>query len=103
MATKKNNTYVGMELDWLEAKAVELKEFVDAKPFADYVDRMVWKETKTGGSMPMIAATIEAQLGFVLKALKEYALIIDVINGLREKNDISSIRGGGELPPMMVD
>jgi hypothetical protein len=87
MATKKVNTYIGQELEWLEGKANELKQYVDDRPFHKLVDRIHFKETKTGGMMPLISATIEAQLASITKALKEYADIIRVVNEMRENED----------------
>jgi hypothetical protein len=37
--------------------------------------------------MPLISATIEAQLASITKALKEYADIIRVVNEMRENED----------------
>jgi hypothetical protein len=87
MATKKVNTYIGQELDWLEGKANELKQYVDDRPFHKLIDRIHFKETKNGGAMPMISATIESQLAALTKALKEYAEIIRVVNEMREQED----------------
>ena len=87
MATKKINTYIGQELEWLEGKANELKQYVDDRPFHKLTDRIHFKETKNGGAMPMISATIESQLAALTKALKEYADIIRVVNDMREQED----------------
>lgn len=82
---KKQNSYINEDLDWLEKKAIELRTYVDNNPFHELVDRIHYKETKSGGVMPMISATIESQLGALTKALKEYADIIRVVDELREK------------------
>jgi hypothetical protein len=84
MAVKKN-TYIDQELLWLERKANELRQYVDDRPFNELKDRMHYKETKNGGAMPMISATIESQLSALTKALKEYADIIKVIGDMREQ------------------
>jgi hypothetical protein len=33
MGTKKKNTYVDFELEWLEKKSLELKQYIDDRPF----------------------------------------------------------------------
>ena len=83
MASKKANSYIEYELDWLEKKAKDLKAYIDARPFEKLQDRIHYKETKTGGMMPMISATIESQRADLGKDIKEYADIIKVIDELR--------------------
>jgi len=84
---KKQNSYIGEELDWLNAKALDLRAYVDKNPFAELSDRITYKELKNGGVLPITSATIEQQLSALTKALKEYAEIIRVIDDLREKED----------------
>lgn len=81
---KKQSSYIGEELDWLESKALDLRAYVDKNPFAELTDRITYKELKNGGVLPITSATIEQQLSALTKALKEYADIIRVINELRE-------------------
>jgi len=87
MAAKKPSTYIGEELEWLEAKALELKTYVDNNPYHLIVDRFHYKTTSNGGSMPIISATIEAQLSSLTKALKEYAEIIRIVDEMRRAED----------------
>ena len=49
MATKKKNTYVDFELEWLEKKALELKQYIDDRPFDKLKDRDFFKQTAKGG------------------------------------------------------
>lgn len=97
----KKNTYIDFELDWLQGKAQELKGYVDANPFDKMVDRVLWKETKNGGAMPMVAATIESQVKSITQAMKDYAQIIEVVDKLREKEEAKQInvRGDQNLSP----
>ena len=48
MATKKKDNYIVYELEFLEKKAEELKQYVEANPFDKLKDRIHWKETKSG-------------------------------------------------------
>lgn len=85
MAVQRKNSYVEFELEWLEEKAKQLKAYVDAHPFDELDDRVVWKSTSNGGSMPLIASTIEAQLKSLIQALKDYTQIIEGIDKLKDK------------------
>lgn len=97
MATKKNS-YVDFELDWLQEKADQLKTYVDNNPFHELSDRLAWKSTANGGQMPLVVATIEAQIKSLTQALKDYAQIIEVIDKLREKEEQKAeARGSQEI------
>ena len=91
-----------MELEWLEAKAQKMREFVDSKPITELEDRMAYKETRGGGVMPMIVATIEAQHKDLRETLKDYAILMDAINKLREGEEKKKLtaRGDVSLSPM---
>lgn len=92
MSSKKANNYIDMELDWLEKKAQELREYCDS-PISKIKDRIV-----SGRLM----ATIEQQVKSVRETLQDYAKIIEVIDKLREKEAAKgpSVRGDQELSPM---
>lgn len=97
MAIKKNS-YVEFELDWLQEKADQLKTYVDNNPFHELNDRVAWKSTANGGQMPLVVATIEAQIKSLTQALKDYAQIIEVIDKLREKEQLKvEARGSQEI------
>jgi hypothetical protein len=97
MAVKKNS-YVDFELEWLQEKADQLKTYVDNNPFHELVDRLAWKSTANGGQMPLVVATIEAQIKSLTQALKDYAQIIEVIDKLREKEEQKAeARGSQEI------
>ncbi len=102
MAAKKKSNYIEYELEFLETKAEELKEYIQDRPFSKLIDRMAYKETKNGGLIPTIVANIETQRKDLTQALKDYAEIIQTIAGMREKSDIkkSSPRGEQALSPM---
>lgn len=100
MAKAKQNSYINYELDFLEKKAKELKESVDAQPFHKLQDRMIEKMTARG-TVEELAATIETQRASLIKALKDYAEIVTIINNLREKEEQKQInvRGNQDLSP----
>jgi len=101
MATKKNN-YIVYELEFLDKKAEELKAYIEAHPITNLEDRIKWKETKGGGTMPIVVASQEAQRKDLTQALKDYADIIRMIGEMREKEDVkkSNPRGEQALSPM---
>ena len=102
MATKKKNSYIEFELEWLETKAAELRKYVDDRPFDTLKDRDFYKQTATGGVVHMLASTVESQRGDLTKALKDYADIISTIDNLREKEEQKQEkRGGGNIAGIM--
>lgn len=102
MATKKKNNYIEYELEFLETKAEELKQYIIDNPFSKLADRMAYKETKNGGMIPTVVANKEAQRKDLTQALKDYADIVQIIAGMREKEDVkkSTPRGEQALSPM---
>lgn len=85
MAVKKKNTYIDFELEWLENKALELKQYIDDRPLSQLKDRDFFKQTAKGGVVHMIAATVEQQRADLAKALKDYTEVIAAIAQLREQ------------------
>jgi hypothetical protein len=93
MATKKgNNSYVGMELEWLEKKATEIREYCN-KPIHKLTDRL--------GADGKVIAKIEDQVKSIRETLKDYILIVEAIDKLRDKEASKgpSVRGDQELSP----
>jgi hypothetical protein len=99
MAVKKS--FVTEDLDWAETQLKSWKEYVDAHPFNSLTDRIEWKSTKTGGMMPMVIASIEAQGKFIQETMKNYLGLLEVVDRLREKEEVKKqIRGDEDLSPM---
>jgi len=93
MATKKtNNSYIGMELEWLEKKAKEIREYCN-QPIHKLSDRLI------GGK---VVAKKEDQIKSVRETLKDYILIVEALDRLREKEEAKdpSVRGDQELSPL---
>ena len=101
MAVSKKNTYADMELEWLEMQAEQLRSYVDSNPIPKLIDRVQYKETKNGGAIPMVVATIEQQITSIRNTLKDYALIVETISKLREKEEQKKLltRGDADLNP----
>lgn len=103
MATQKKQLLIEYELEFLEQKLEELKEYIAANPFSKLTDRMAWKETKSGGAIPICIANKEAQRKDLTQALKDYAEILRTVDSMREKEEAKekSARGGAKIPHQM--
>ena len=98
MATTKKALLIEYELEFLDMKLQELKEYIQANPFSALADRMAWKETKGGGAIPICIANKEAQRKDLTQALKDYAEILRTVDSMREKEESKvEVRGKGEL------
>lgn len=92
MAVKKtNNSYIGMELEWLDTKASEIREYCN-QPIHKITDR------KDGGK---VIAKKEDIIKSIRETLKDYILIVEALDRLREKEESKapSVRGDAELSP----
>lgn len=104
MATaSKNKLFIFEDLEWLEARLQELKEYIDANPLTNLEDRIHWKETAKGGMIPTVTASKETQRKDLTQALKDYAQLLEVINKLREIEEKKiEARGGKEVSGIMA-
>jgi hypothetical protein len=102
MAKAKANTYVNAELDWAEAQLASWKEYIDANPIHLLKDRIEWKPTSRGGTMPMVIASIEQQIKAISDLMTRYLALLEVVDKLREiEAEKIEKRGGGEINGMM--
>lgn len=102
MAAPKKTTYINTELDWAETQLVTWKQYVDNNPMDKLVDRIHFKETKGGGMMPMVTASIEAQGKFIQETMKNYLALLEVVDKLREKEEVKKeARGSSQVPDRM--
>jgi hypothetical protein len=95
MATKKQ-TYVSAELEWAESKLQEWRAYIDKNPIAELKDRIEWKPTSKGGSMPMVIASIESQIKSLRDTMKEYLLLLETVDNLREKEEKKTVARGSQ-------
>ena len=86
MAVKKT-TYINAELDWAEEQLVQWKAYVDANPLPSLKDRIEYKQTANGGSIPMVVASIESQGKFVQDTMKNYLALLATVDNLREREE----------------
>lgn len=104
MAIKKQ-VYINAELEWAEEKLAEWKLYVDNNPFATMTHDIQYKETKGGGTMPMVVASRESKIKCVRDTMKEYFAMLEVVNKLRTSEEAKKrvARGGHEVPEAMED
>lgn len=102
MATsKKKSTFIDVELEWAEEQLATWKAYVDANPFHELKDRISYKETKTGGLIPMVVASIEQQGKFLQETMKNYLALLKEVDAMREKEASKlSVMGDHTLSPM---
>ena len=101
--TTKKNVYITTELDWAEEQLETWKKYVDGHPLNEMVDRIEWKPTAKGGLLPMVIASIEQQGKFIQETMKNYLTLLEVVDKLREKEQIKKeARGSGSVPPRMA-
>ncbi len=95
-------TYINTELEWAETQLSSWKEYVDANPLHLLADRIQHKETRGGGVMPMIVASIEAQGKFIQETMKNYLALLEVVDNLRNKEEVKKqARGNATVPHRM--
>lgn len=103
MAIAKKPVYIEAELDWAEQKLSEWKSYIDAHPIEGMTDRMDYKETKNGGMVKTVIASIEAQGKFQKELLHEYFVLLPQVKALREaeENKKKELKGGDDRPERM--
>jgi hypothetical protein len=102
MATKKKTTYSDVELEWAESQLSSWKSYVDANPLHTLTDRIEWKPTARGGSMPMVIASIEQQGKFIQETMKNYLALLKEVDLMREKESAKQeAKGGSNIPHRM--
>ena len=100
MVAKKSN-YINAELDWAEDQLVTWREYVSSNPLPSLVDRIEYRQTKTG-TMPMVIASIEQQGKFIQETMKNYLSLLEIVDKLREiEESKKSARGKSSVPPRM--
>jgi len=103
MAKATKTTYINTELAWAEEQLDSWKAYVDANPLHELVDRIKWKETKAGGAMPMVIASIEAQGKFIQETMKNYLALLEVVDKLRNQDEAKKeARGSQYVPARMM-
>jgi hypothetical protein len=97
MAVKKLS-YISAELEWAEQRLTEWRAYIDNNPINALKDRIEWKPTAKGGTMPMVIASQESQIKSLRDTMKEYLALLEVVDRLREKEEQKAeARGSQEI------
>lgn len=101
MAIKKNN-YISAELDFAELQLQQWRKYMDDNPIDEVVDRWGKKEMPKGGFTMVVTSTAEQQIKCLQDTLVKYLQLLEVVNNLREKEDLkkTSARGNTDLSPL---
>ncbi len=98
----KKHIFVEAELEWAEQQLETWKAYVDANPLHGLKDRIEWKPTSRGGSIPMVIASIEQQGKFIQETMKNYLALLKEVNVMREAEEAKKeARGSGTVPHRM--
>ena len=101
MAT--TNKFANVDLVWALTQLASWKAYIDAHPFEDMDDRIRMKETKAGGIMPIVIATIEAQQKNSRDMMKDYLSLYEIVLKLQadKAEKETSTYGGITASPRM--
>lgn len=77
------NKYISADLDFAEDKIENLKKWLNENPYDAFEDRIAYKETKAGGVIPIVIASIESRQKNWRETAKEYLALLEVVNRLR--------------------
>lgn len=102
MARITKNSYISAELDFAENQLSSWKEYIEANPIHEIEDRWGKKEMPKGGFAHVVTATAEQQIKCVQDTLAKYLQLLEVVDKLREKEELKKeARGSSEVPPRM--
>lgn len=87
--------FVGAELEWAEKQLQEWKDYIDAHPLISLKDRVGYKQTSNGGSIPYTIANIEQQGKFIQDTLKNYLTLLKEVDNMRAAEEEKKIRARG--------
>lgn len=82
---KKTELYIKAEHEWLEQKALQLKNYIDANSLEDIDDRIETVTSSKGIPAIKVIAKKEDSLKSWINALKEYGILLVTLEVLREK------------------
>lgn len=95
----KKNLFIEMELDWAEQQLSTWKQYIDDNPINELTDRIEWKSTKGGGTMPMVVASIEAQIKSVRETMREFLFLAKEVDQMRKAEETKKEAKGNSIVP----
>lgn len=102
MATKKKTAYTEIELVWAEEQLASWKSYIDANPLHKLKERVVWKEVRGGGKMPVVSETIGQQIKTITDLMTKYLQLLKEVELMREREEskLKEVRGSQALSPL---
>lgn len=99
----KTELYIKVELDWLENKAQQLQDYIDANPLNEIDDRIETVTSSKGIPAIKVIAKKEEALKSWINALDSYAKFLITLEQLREKKAALQVetRKGTSINGMM--
>lgn len=100
----KHELYIKVELDWLEDKAKQLQDYIEANPLSEIDDRIETVTSSKGIPAIKVIAKKEDSLKSWIGAMKEYAAFLVTLETLREKKAAlqTELRKGSTVNGMMA-
>lgn len=99
----KKQIFIEVELDWAEEQLASWRQYVDNNPVHELKDRIEWKPTSKGGSMPMVIASIEQQGKFIQETMKNYLALLKQVDDMRSAEEQKQeAKGAGYVPHRMA-
>lgn len=102
MAVNKKNSYITAELDFAELQLKGWKDYIETNPINSLEDRWGKKEMPKGGFAWVVTATAEQQIKCVQDTLSKYLQLLEIVDRLREKDEVKKeARGSADVPHRM--
>jgi hypothetical protein len=98
MAEKKQ-LFTEMELAWAEEQLSTWKKYISDRPIDSLTDRLSYKTTSNGGSVPMVVASIEQQGKFIQDTMKNYLALVKEVDAMRAIEESKKIARGSSVVP----
>lgn len=96
--------YATVRIEWAKQQLDKWQAYIDANPYDEVEDRIVLKETKKGGVIPITAASIEQQQKNQRETMKEYLELLAQVMRLEkdESQGATELYGGARKSPRML-
>jgi superfamily II RNA helicase len=104
MATTKTNKFTNIEIGLAEEQLSIYRQWLMDNPYDKFKDRVQFKvNEKTGATLPIVVASIESQQKNHRDTMKDYLLLLEVVERLRQAEAKKAIttRGDIEIPDIM--
>lgn len=95
----KKTTYIDVELDFAEEQLATWKQYIMDNPINELKEKIAWKETKGGGTMPMVIETVGQQIKTLRETLREYLTLLKEIDAMRKAEETKKEAKGNSTVP----